>query len=258
MYRPKVIDLCCGAGGFSEGFRQAGFEIVLGVDNWSIALESFRANQKCDILEADILNLRYDSLPDCDVLIGSPPCPEFSVAKQIVQRTFDLKEVRAFLKLVEHLQPKYWIMENTPELGKHLSLPYQTLKACGYGLRQRRRRAFFGTIPVDLRTSCNGHKHIPTVCATEYKGCSSKSKIHKLNRFSDFLGRRAQIEECKKEMGFPDQYIFYGNKQDQYIQIGNAVVPPVAYAIAKSIRIDYGRKKINHNPSSWEESDVPT
>ena len=40
----KVIDLFCGCGGFSEGFRQAGFEIVLGVDIWDIACKSFEAN----------------------------------------------------------------------------------------------------------------------------------------------------------------------------------------------------------------------
>jgi site-specific DNA-cytosine methylase len=28
----KVIDLFCDAGGFSEGFKQAGLEILLGVD----------------------------------------------------------------------------------------------------------------------------------------------------------------------------------------------------------------------------------
>ncbi|MGC8547355.1 MAG: DNA cytosine methyltransferase, partial [Thermoplasmata archaeon] len=39
-----VIDLFCGAGGFSEGFHQAGFDVVLGVDNWRPACETHRLN----------------------------------------------------------------------------------------------------------------------------------------------------------------------------------------------------------------------
>lgn len=41
VYRYKVIDFCCGAGGLSEGFRQAGFEIILGIDIWETALATF-------------------------------------------------------------------------------------------------------------------------------------------------------------------------------------------------------------------------
>lgn len=33
-----VIDLFCGAGGFSEGFRQQGFEILQGIDCWEPAI----------------------------------------------------------------------------------------------------------------------------------------------------------------------------------------------------------------------------
>ena len=42
----NVIDLFCGAGGLSYGFEQAGFNVVFGVDNDSVALKTFEANHK--------------------------------------------------------------------------------------------------------------------------------------------------------------------------------------------------------------------
>ena len=40
----KVVDLYCGAGGFSEGFRQLGFDIVAGFVVWEVARVTFRKN----------------------------------------------------------------------------------------------------------------------------------------------------------------------------------------------------------------------
>lgn len=235
-----VVDLFCGGGGLSEGFEQAGFEIVAGIDVWESALETYGYNHPAaETIRADARHIR--SIPECDVLIGSPPCYEFSVAKQSIRRTFNLDCANVFLRFVKQVKPKYWVMENSPELGKYLLLPHQILKACGYELRQRRRRAFFGTIPADLRTPCNGHRHIPAVCATEWKGCSSMKNMHKLNRFADYLERKATIDECMKEMGFPDNYFFFGTTKEQYIQIGNAVCPPVSRAIAEAIKNDFAR-----------------
>lgn len=42
MKKLTVIDFFCGAGGFSEGFRQQGFEIIQGYDNWKPAIDTFR------------------------------------------------------------------------------------------------------------------------------------------------------------------------------------------------------------------------
>ena len=54
----NVLDLFCGAGGLSEGFRKAGFNICLGIDNDRDALETFRLNHKeSKIICADISNL---------------------------------------------------------------------------------------------------------------------------------------------------------------------------------------------------------
>ena len=87
-----VIDLFCGAGGFSMGFFQAGFDVVLGIDNWNVACETHELNglgeaRNLNLLEVDadsVLRLRREleeEYREIDVVIGSPPCTEFSYAK---------------------------------------------------------------------------------------------------------------------------------------------------------------------------------
>jgi DNA (cytosine-5)-methyltransferase 1 len=34
----RVLDLFCGCGGLSQGFLEAGYDVVLGVDNWQDAI----------------------------------------------------------------------------------------------------------------------------------------------------------------------------------------------------------------------------
>ena len=41
----RVADFFCGGGGFSEGFRQAGFEIVFAVDKWEPAVNTYKGNK---------------------------------------------------------------------------------------------------------------------------------------------------------------------------------------------------------------------
>ena len=77
-----VIDLFCGAGGFSEGFRQMGFEIVRGYDRWKPAVDTFNHNFNTDSHVKNILDFEdlceIQSLPNTDVILGSPPCVSFS------------------------------------------------------------------------------------------------------------------------------------------------------------------------------------
>ena len=44
--KPTVVDLFCGAGGLSEGFRMAGYKILLGTDIDKYAISTFKKNNK--------------------------------------------------------------------------------------------------------------------------------------------------------------------------------------------------------------------
>ncbi len=59
----KVIDFFCGGGGFSEGFRQAGFDVIWAVDNWLPAVITHQENHpESKTIQDDVI--RLSKLPD--------------------------------------------------------------------------------------------------------------------------------------------------------------------------------------------------
>jgi DNA (cytosine-5)-methyltransferase 1 len=138
MSKLTVIDFFCGAGGFSEGFRQQGFEIVCGIDSWKPAIDSFNFNfgLECkprNVLEFEISIKRIEALPDTDVIIGSPPCVSFSSSNKSgkADKSFGLKLTKIFLRIVAvkkhkpHSKLKAWFMENVSNSTVHLSKQYR-------------------------------------------------------------------------------------------------------------------------------------
>lgn len=79
----KVVDLFCGCGGMSLGFQTAGFEIIAAFDNWAPAVSVYRTNFNHPIYEQSLddnsvqLNIK-EMQPD--IIIGGPPCQDFSSA----------------------------------------------------------------------------------------------------------------------------------------------------------------------------------
>lgn len=82
----RVADFFCGGGGFSEGFRQAGFNIVFAVDKWEPAITTYKGNKPgVNAILDDVIRIsnlpddEFEALvPDSEVIIGSPPCQSFS------------------------------------------------------------------------------------------------------------------------------------------------------------------------------------
>ena len=72
-----------------------------------------------------------------------------------------------------------------------------------------------------------------TITATENRYYGNEKTGINGRRAGRMLGRQLTPEECAKLQGFPDTFKFIGNKSSRYRQIGNAVPPPVSYAIAK-------------------------
>ena len=169
-----VADFFCGAGGFSEGFYQEGFNVVFGLDCWKPAQITHEHNHPhCKTVCMNILDIQdIDSIvPDTDIIIGSPPCVSFSNSNVSgkADKTLGLQLIHQFLKIVLYKQSKpnsrlkFWIMENVPnsldfiqdkytaaELGLDPSLPdlmipcKNILIASDYGSPQGRKRAIVG------------------------------------------------------------------------------------------------------------------
>lgn len=137
MSKPTVIDFFCGAGGFSEGFRQQGFEIIMGVDRWQPAIETFNHNFDLDCSVKNILDFEHsieeiEALPDTDIIVGSPPCVTFSSSNISgkADKGSGITLTQIFLRIVavkkwqKNSGLKAWYMENVPNSIKHLASEY--------------------------------------------------------------------------------------------------------------------------------------
>lgn len=97
-----LLDCFSGMGGASIGARQAGFDVVMGVDNDPFALHYFsKIHPDSDILEADIRAIRPASLPRTAVAWFSPPCTHHSFARG---SGMDSREARASRDLMWEVQ----------------------------------------------------------------------------------------------------------------------------------------------------------
>ena len=79
----RCVDLFAGCGGLSLGFQNAGFDIVAAYDRWEAAVNIYRENFDHPIFEADLY--KDETLDDIagykpDIIIGGPPCQDFSIA----------------------------------------------------------------------------------------------------------------------------------------------------------------------------------
>jgi len=126
-----------GAGGFSEGFRQQGFEVIKGVDYWKPAVDTFNHNFGLDGKSIDVLEYaedieRINQLPDSDVILGSPPCVSFSSSNKQggADKTLGISLIENFFRIVavKKYQPnsnlKAWFMENVSNSIKHTKDTY--------------------------------------------------------------------------------------------------------------------------------------
>ncbi len=123
----NVIDFFCGAGGFSEGFRQQGFKIVMGIDNWNPAIQTHNLNHNLNDKTRNVLEFEtgvdlINALPNTELIIGSPPCVNFSMSNRAgkADKSLGVRLIEAYLRVVavKKHQPnsilKAWLMENVP------------------------------------------------------------------------------------------------------------------------------------------------
>ncbi len=137
MKNPTVIDIFCGAGGFSEGFRQQGFEILSGIDRWEPAIKTFNHNFGLNCSVKNVLDFEdsieeIEALPDTDIIIGSPPCVTFSSSNISgkADKTAGVRLTKIFLRIVAvkkykpNTKLKAWFMENVANSRNYLSAYY--------------------------------------------------------------------------------------------------------------------------------------
>lgn len=150
-----VIDFFCGAGGFSEGFRQQGFQIIKGIDNWQPAIDTHNLNHGLNDSVKDVLDfwgkdssdtVDIDSLPDSEIIVGSPSCVSFSMSNRAgkADKTLGIRLIESYLRVVavkrnqKNSRLFAWFMENVPQSKDHIKSAYSfaDLNLSGWARRQ--------------------------------------------------------------------------------------------------------------------------
>ncbi|OYT60469.1 MAG: hypothetical protein B6U75_01700 [Desulfurococcales archaeon ex4484_217_1] len=210
MTRYNVIDLFCGAGGFSKGFYDLGFNIVLGLDNFEPVARTFKFNFSNSIVICeDIRNVYSDEILTYlkgkvpHIIIGSPPCEPFTAAnpnrkESPLDRLYvDLQGqlTLEFIRIVKQLKPEIFIMENVPQIMEN-------------GLKKALIR--------------------------EFKDAGYNRVFFNILRAEDYGTPSHRIEQARL-MGYPDNFVFLGGRDVQYNQVGESVPVPLSRSIAEVV-----------------------
>lgn len=169
--RPIAIDLFAGAGGLCLGFEQAGFDIPVAVEIDPVHAAVHRYNfPLCEVIPRSVTAVTGREirsvaklLPQEQItaVVGGAPCQGFSAMGPRSASDPRNALVKDFFRLVDELQPSYFVFENVRGLtcdrnryildsiisqiaaiNYHLIDPWQILNACDYGVPQNRERLF--------------------------------------------------------------------------------------------------------------------
>lgn len=218
----RTLDLFCGAGGSSYGARNAGCQIVAGIDYWEPAIKAYQSNfPEARVYLRDIRKLSPKKVKaeigEIDLILASPECTSHSKAKGAAERSEESRQI-AFqvIKFARVFSPDWVVLENVIEMqtwddyGKLLeeleALGYFvradiTLNAKDFGVPQSRERLFIlcsrlgkpeKPVPderVDRAVSEILHKNTYRFTPLRKKG-RAKATIVRADRAIENLGRK--------------------------------------------------------------------
>ncbi|MDY0143745.1 MAG: DNA cytosine methyltransferase [Bacteroidales bacterium] len=168
----NIVSFFAGAGGLDLGFQKAGFNVVWANEYDKDIWETYEKNHKSTVLDRrSIVDIQSNEVPDCDGIIGGPPCQSWSEAGTLRgvndsrgQLFFD------FIRIIADKQPKFFLAENVSgmllpthrdalenikklfeECGYNLT--FGLVNASDYGVPQDRKRVFFVGYRKDLGIS---------------------------------------------------------------------------------------------------------
>jgi DNA (cytosine-5)-methyltransferase 1 len=158
----KIVSFFAGAGGLDLGFQKAGFDVVWANEYDKDIWETYEKNHRNTTLDKrSIVDILSSEVPDCDGIIGGPPCQSWSEAGS----KRGIKDKRGqlfyeFMRILADKKPKFFLAENVfgillpahkealanikqmfTEIGYDLS--FQLLNVSDFGVPQDRKRVFF-------------------------------------------------------------------------------------------------------------------
>jgi DNA (cytosine-5)-methyltransferase 1 len=161
-----VVDLFAGAGGISEGFRQAGYRVVVGMDFDPDAAATYALNFPDartivgDIRTPAIHDEVREAAQCADVIVGGPPCQAFSQMRNHTRLIDDPRNAlyREFVQIVANTLPRAFLMENVTGIDQmgvreqilrdlmlegEYKVCAQVVDAADFGVPQTRKRLLF-------------------------------------------------------------------------------------------------------------------
>ena len=113
-----AIDLFCGCGGFTKGLIDAKINVLVGIDIWNKAIESYSENYNHYALCEDLTNYtpkkcyKLIKTKKIDLIVGGPPCQSFSIAGKRDKKDPRNSLFMEFYKYISYFKPKMFLMEN--------------------------------------------------------------------------------------------------------------------------------------------------
>lgn len=164
----NVISLFSGAGGLDLGFKKAGFNIVAANEYDKNIWETYEKNHESELIKGNICEIPSDNFPECDGIIGGPPCQSWSVGGSL--KGINDPRGRLFyeyIRILKEKQPKFFLAENVKGMmaKRHnnavdeIILEFKKagydvfvhlLNASDYGVPQDRKRVFYIGFRKDL------------------------------------------------------------------------------------------------------------
>jgi DNA (cytosine-5)-methyltransferase 1 len=165
----NIVSLFSGAGGLDLGFEKARFNIVWANEYDKDIWETYEKNHSKTVLDRrSITDVPSEDIPDCDGIIGGPPCQSWSEAG--AKR--GIKDKRGllfyeFMRILADKKPKFFLAENVSGIlsQRHsdalaniiemfdntgYSLSFKLLNVADYGVPQDRKRIFIIGYRKDL------------------------------------------------------------------------------------------------------------
>lgn len=135
----NIVDLFSGCGGMSLGFERAGYNVVAAYDNWEKAVEVYKKNFNHPIFNINLGDLEdYSHIQQFnpDIIIGGPPCQDFSSAGKRDETLGRSDLTIKFAEIIAEIKPQYVVMENVArvETSNAYSIAKNILIENNYGI----------------------------------------------------------------------------------------------------------------------------
>lgn len=157
----NIVSLFSGAGGMDLGFYKAGFNIIWANEYDKKIWKTYEKNHSNYLDKRDIKEIKSLDIPDCDGIIGGPPCQSWSEAGSLKGIEDDRgKLFFEFIRVLKDKKPKFFVAENVKgmlakrhnkavqnilkmfkEIGYKVYI--HVLNASDYGVPQDRKRIFY-------------------------------------------------------------------------------------------------------------------